>query len=65
VPCLCTEATAAELKRQGIDIDLIWDEGALVMSEGISERLNTPVALVATAEKVTVDAEVRRLNLAA
>jgi hypothetical protein len=55
-----TEAIAAELKRQGADIDLIWDEGTLIMSEGISQRLNTPVALVGTAEKVTVDAEVRR-----
>jgi carboxypeptidase PM20D1 len=43
---------AAHLQAQGRRVALVWDEGMVVLSDGLGALMRAPVALVGTAEKV-------------
>ncbi len=47
-------ATARLLAARGVSLELVVDEGGLVLQDGLKPFTREPVALVATAEKVGV-----------
>lgn len=51
VCCHATAKTAALLAERGIELEVIWDEGTVIMRDGFPPITNSPFALVATAEK--------------
>jgi hypothetical protein len=50
---------AAELASRGVKLELVVDEGTCIVMDGLPPLYSSPVALVATAEKVYVQVEVR------
>lgn len=42
---------AALLRERGAELEVVWDEGSAIMTDGLRPFVATPVALVATAEK--------------
>jgi hypothetical protein len=42
---------AAKLAASGAHLEFIWDEGGMIIAEGMPPFTHLPVALVATAEK--------------
>lgn len=65
MPCMSTAAMiAAELASRGIKLEVVVDEGSSIVMDGILPLYNSPVALVATAEKAYVQVEVSACRLA-
>lgn len=46
-------AMAELLEKEGIDFEHILDEGGTVLTDGLKGIMDTPVAVVGTAEKVS------------
>jgi hypothetical protein len=58
LPC-CAALVAAELASRGVKLEFVVDEGTSIVMDGLPPLYSSPVALVATAEKVYVQVEVR------
>lgn len=46
-------ATADLLRKEGVEFEFIADEGGVVLEDGFGKILQTPIAVIGTAEKVS------------
>lgn len=51
---LGAEAIAKTLADEGVQLDCILDEGGVILADGFKPFTKVPIALIGTAEKVTV-----------
>lgn len=52
------------LKRQGVELELVLDEGGVVIEDGMPPLTSTPIAVVGTAEKVPSQTAACRFHFA-
>lgn len=45
-------AVAEKMRVEGKRVAIVWDEGLVLLSDGLGQLTKTPVAMIGTAEKV-------------
>jgi hypothetical protein len=55
----CAAMVAAELASRGVKLELVVDEGTSIVMDGLPPLYSSPVALIATVEKMYMQVEVR------